>query len=119
VIAGVDRNKGRFRSYLLGSLKHFVSNQRTKQRTQKRGGNRIQLSLDYEEVEGWYQHEPVDERTAEDIFRRRWGLSILHRVFQRLEQEHEKKGRQRNLSNLRVALRVPNCRRRKSLPSYR
>lgn len=90
-IERADETRGRFRSYLLGSLKHFVANQRTKLQAKKRGGDRIHLSLNYEAAEAWYQFEPVDAQTPELIFRRRWALSVLDSVLARLEREYEAK----------------------------
>lgn len=92
-IAGADESRGRFRSYLLGSLKHFVANQRTKRHAKRRGGDRTRLSLDYAAAEAWYQFEPVDTQTPESIFRRRWALSVLDCVLARLEREYESKGK--------------------------
>lgn len=90
-IEGADETRGRFRSYLLGSLKHFVANQRAKRQAKKRGGDRIHLSLNYEAAEAWYQFEPVDAQTPDSIFRRRWALSVLDAVLVRLEHEYESK----------------------------
>jgi len=91
-IQGADRGRGRFRAYLLGSLKHFVANQRTRRRARKRGGDRIHFSLNYEAAEASYQYEPADTQTPENIFRRRWALSVLERVVRRLQSECASKG---------------------------
>jgi len=92
-IDGADQSRGRFRSYLLGSLKHFVANQRMKKKAKKRGGDRIHLSLNYDAAEAWYQFEPVDSQTPESVFQRRWALSLLDRVLERLANEYESKGK--------------------------
>ncbi len=89
---GADQSRGRFRSYLLGSLKNFVSNQRTKRRAKKRGGDRVHLSLNYDAAEAWYQYEPVESQTPETVYRRRWALSLLDGVLARLESEYASKG---------------------------
>ncbi len=92
-IDGADQTQGRFRAYMLGSLKHFVSNQRTKRKAQKRGGDRLHMSLNYDAAEAWYQIEPVDTQTPEAIFRRRWALSVLDCVLKNLESEYQSKGK--------------------------
>ncbi|MCA9120382.1 MAG: sigma-70 family RNA polymerase sigma factor [Planctomycetaceae bacterium] len=92
-IAGADESRGRFRAYLLGSLKHFVANHRTQRRASKRGGGQVHLSLNYHAAEAWYGIEPVDTQTPESIFRRRWALSLLECVLNRLGAEYEAKGK--------------------------
>ncbi|MBC8352511.1 MAG: sigma-70 family RNA polymerase sigma factor [Planctomycetes bacterium] len=92
-IDGADQERGRFRSYLLGALKHFVANQRTRQKAQKRGGSIPHLSLNYAAAEVWYQGEPAEAETPESMFRRRWALSVLDSVIKRLEKEYEAKGK--------------------------
>jgi RNA polymerase sigma-70 factor (ECF subfamily) len=103
-IDGADESRGRFRSYLLGSLKHFVANHRTRRKAQKRGGDRTHLSLNYAAAEAWYQYEPVDTQTPESIFRRRWALSVLDCVLGRLEQEFEAKGKGKLFRGLKHCL---------------
>src|SRR6185295_7689065 len=82
----VRPERGRFRSYLLGALQHYLANEREAARAAKRGGGRIPLSLEVEGAEGRYRLEPVHERTAEKIFERRWALTLLERVLSRLRK---------------------------------
>lgn len=103
-IKGADESRGRFRAYLLGSLKHFVANQRTKRKAQKRGGDRVHLSLNYDAAEAWYQFEPVDAQTPEAVFRRRWALSLLDCVLARLQTEYEAKGKAEVFRHLKPCL---------------
>src|SRR5205809_1057577 len=63
-----DRNKGKFRSFLLGSLEHFLAREWTKAHAQKRGGGKTVLSLDETDAENRYLLEPAHELTAEKIF---------------------------------------------------
>ena len=79
--------KGRFRSFLLGSLKNFVSNEEGRQRALKRGGGAQLISLDEEVAEGRYAHEPVDNRSPEKLFDRRWALTVLDEAARRLQNE--------------------------------
>jgi RNA polymerase sigma-70 factor (ECF subfamily) len=86
-LKGVDPSKGKFRSFLLASLQHFVSNQRDRGRRLKRGGTIPHLSLDLHDAEIRYQREPGHVETPERLFQRRWALTLLARVLERLEHE--------------------------------
>jgi hypothetical protein len=70
-VRDVDRSKGKFRSFLLASLKHFLANERDKSRAEKRGGGQTIVSLD---AETRYRLEPADVISADKIFERRWAL---------------------------------------------
>jgi len=76
-LAAADRERGRFRTFLIAAFKNYVSKERDRARAQKRGGDRVRLSLDFEEGERRYVREPVDELTPERIYERRWGLTVL------------------------------------------
>jgi DNA-directed RNA polymerase specialized sigma24 family protein len=82
-----DRNKGRFRSFLLGSLEHFLAREWTKARAQKRGGGHRVLSLDGADAENRYLLEPVHDLTPERIFERRWATTLLEQAMSRLREE--------------------------------
>ena len=86
--ADVDREKGRFRLFLLASLKHFLINQWDKARAAKRGGGHPKLSLEFDAAESRYSLEPRHEQTAEAIFDREWALTMLEQVRSRLAGEH-------------------------------
>ena len=81
-----DPEKGRFRSFLLTSLKFFVADEEDRQRAQKRGGGAL-LPLEFSSGEERYQREPAHDETPERIFERRWALSVLDRVVERLREE--------------------------------
>jgi RNA polymerase sigma-70 factor (ECF subfamily) len=85
ILQPVDPTKGRFRSFLLASLKNFLAHEREKTQALKRGGGVPMLSLDCEDAEGRFSHEPVDRLDPEQIFERRWGLTIMQRAMERLE----------------------------------
>ncbi len=87
-LAVAARERGRFRSFLLASLKHFLANEWTRARAAKRGGGREILSLDDHDAESRYALEPVENLTAEKIFERRWATALLDRVVARLRDEH-------------------------------
>lgn len=81
----VDPAKGRFRAFLLASLKNFLGHERERALALKRGGGAPTLSLDAEDAERRFRREPVERLTPEQIFERRWGLTIMERAMERLE----------------------------------
>ena len=86
-LASVRPEAGRFRSFLLASLKHYLANERREARALKRGGGRALISLDGETAEDRYRHEPPDERTPDKAYERRWALTVLEHAHRRLEEE--------------------------------
>jgi len=82
-----DRGRGRFRSFLLASLEHFLTDEWHKVRTEKRGGGQPLLPLDWAAEEARYRREPADQLDAERLYERRWALTLLDRVLERLRQE--------------------------------
>jgi DNA-directed RNA polymerase specialized sigma24 family protein len=76
-----DRNRGKFRSFLLGSLEHFLAREWTKGHAQKRGGGQTVLSLDRAEAENRYRLEPSHELTPAKIFDRRWATTLLDQAM--------------------------------------
>ncbi len=87
-LAAVDRAKGRFRSFLLASLKHYLANEYDKAHAQKRSGGANVIELDALEAEARYAVEPVDDMTPERLFDRRWALEVLQQVLRRLGEEY-------------------------------
>jgi RNA polymerase sigma factor (sigma-70 family) len=82
-----DRNRGRFRTFLLTSLKHFLINDRHKANRQKRGGGLRVISLDAEQTETRFQAEPADRYSPDKAFDRHWAMVLLERVLDQLEDE--------------------------------
>lgn len=82
-----DRNRGKFRSFLLGSLEHFLAREWTKAHAQKRGGGRTTFSLDEMDAESRYLAEPIHELTANKLFDRRWATTLLDQATCRLRDE--------------------------------
>jgi RNA polymerase sigma-70 factor (ECF subfamily) len=82
-----DRNRGKFRSFLLGSLEHFLAREWTKGRAQKRGGGQAVLSLDGADAENRYLLEPSHDLTADKIFDRRWATTLLDQAMSQLRRE--------------------------------
>jgi len=102
-LRGVTPQKGKFRSFLLVSMQHFLADEWDKARTQKRGGEQRPLALD-EQAETRYQLEPVEPANAETLYERQWGLTLLDRVLDRLQQEFASAGKQALFDALRPRL---------------
>ena len=94
-----DRKRGRFRTFLLTSLKHFLINEWNKANREKRGGGRQIISLDAEETETRFRAEPADNRSPDKAFERRWAMVLLDRVLDQLQSEFVAAGRGRCLMN--------------------
>jgi RNA polymerase sigma-70 factor (ECF subfamily) len=92
VLGSVDAAKGKFRSFVLAALKHFVSNERDRERAQKRGGGVRTVSLNTGEAESGYNLDPIDPSTPEQVFNRRWALTVLNTVVNRLQAEYVQRG---------------------------
>src|SRR5947209_5762754 len=100
-LAGVDRGKGKFRSFLLAACNHFLANEHDRARAKKRGGGRPVLSLGAADAAGRYRAEPAEALTPEKLFERRWALALLQQVMSRLRDEFEAKGKGRLFDRLR------------------
>jgi len=98
-----DPEKGRFRSFLLTSLKFFVADEEDRQRALKRGGGAV-LPLEFSSGEERYQREPAHDETPERIFERRWALGVLDRVVEKLRSEFVLHGRPEHFDQLKVFL---------------
>ena len=84
--------RGRFRSFLLGSLRHFLSNERDWACTLKRGGGLLHVPLDFDDGERRYQLEPSSDLTPERIYERRWALQVLDEALIRVAETHVRSG---------------------------
>jgi RNA polymerase sigma-70 factor (ECF subfamily) len=87
-----DRGRGRFRSFLLTSVKYFLANEWDRNQALKRGGGQIVVSIDAVDADRSYGLASVDE-TPERLFERRWALSLLERVTQGLRAEFASAGK--------------------------
>jgi RNA polymerase sigma-70 factor (ECF subfamily) len=85
--AQADRERGRFRSFLLASVKHFLLEQARNARTKKRGGGREPLPLKGETADGHYRPEPRDNLTPDKIFERHWAFTVMDRALLALRRE--------------------------------
>ena len=98
-----DPKKGRFRYFILTSLKFFVADQEDRRGALKRGG-RAPVPLDFFAGEERYQSEPSHDETPERIFERRWALALLDRVVEKLRDEFLHHGRPEHFEQLKLFL---------------
>jgi len=103
-IARADRSRGRFRSFLVTALKNFLNNEWQKARAEKRGGGKPELSLDFDSGESRYQIEPSHELTPERLYERRWVLTLLDQVLERLRIELVEAGKAEHFEHFKGAL---------------
>jgi len=113
-IAAADRDRGRFRSFLMSAFSNYTSKEREKAGAQKRGGDHTVLSLNMSKGEEWYALEPADNRTPERVFERRWALTVLDKVLADLRAEFVASGKSRFFAAL-----LPYVVGGSPLPSYR
>ncbi len=99
-----DPKRGKFRSFLLASLKHFLSNERARARAKKRGGGRKVLSLDFQNAESQYALEPRNELSPDKLFERSWALTVLDRTMAHLQAEAVSTNKLKLFDHLKVYL---------------
>lgn len=103
-LATVNPARGRFRSFLLASLRNLLTNEWKRGQRQKRGGGVALFSLDAIAAEERYRLEPADDATPESIYERKWAESLLERVLGRLREECDASGRTERFQVLKVFL---------------
>jgi len=99
----IKREGGKFRSFLLTAMNHFLVDEWRKLKAEKRGAGQI-VSLEGREAETRYGHEPVDRITPEKLFEQNWALALLDTVYARLEAEYQEQGKERVFDVLRFCL---------------
>ncbi len=103
-ISTANPARGRFRSFLLGTLKHFLANEWDRCSAQKRGGGQVLIPIDATSAETSCGFEPADQLTAEKVFERRWALTLLDQVLRQLRQEYVSDGKQALFDQLKHTL---------------
>jgi RNA polymerase sigma-70 factor (ECF subfamily) len=103
-LARADESRGRFRSFLLTSFKHFLANEWDKGHAQKRGGGQVPIPIDLATAETTCHFEPADPATAEKMFERRWALTLLDQVLRRLREEYAASDREKLFEQLKPTL---------------
>lgn len=87
-----DRDRGRFRTFLLAAFKNYVSNENARAATKRRGGNLLHIPLDFEEAERAFLDARVDHATPEKQFDRMWTLKLIRDVRESLRTVYEQQG---------------------------
>lgn len=100
----VRRERGKFRAFLLTALKHYMANERRRDRAQKRGGGQTPSSLDFDVAEGTYRLESAEELTPEKLYERQWAMTLLDQVSQSLSEEYAQSGKGAFFDTLRPFL---------------
>jgi len=100
-LARADPERGRFRSFLLTALQHFLTNEWHKGQAQKRGGGRRVLPFDFEAKDSTARHEPAHQWTPERLYERQWALTLLDRVLTELRVEYDTAGKARLFEQLK------------------
>jgi len=93
LIGHAQPDAGRFRSFLLGSLKNFMANDFRRQRAQKRGGHASVISFDAQTAEQRYSLEPVELQNPQTLFQQAWAVEVLDQAFVGLESEYQSGGK--------------------------
>lgn len=89
----VDRERGKFRSFLLASLRHYLANEYDHAHAQKRGGGQTILPIDLRSAESGYSLEPSHDLTAEKLFEKRWALTVLETSLAALQRQYQQAGK--------------------------
>src|SRR5207245_2627952 len=103
-IAQADRERGRFRTYLLAALTHFLADEWDKARRLKRGGGREIISFDAASAEERYRLEPIDQLDAARLYERRWVTTLFDKVLARLERDFRDSGKDKLFDGLKSSL---------------
>jgi RNA polymerase sigma-70 factor (ECF subfamily) len=104
LIAGADRSRGRFRTYLLACCKNYIANHKRAARAEKRGGQTAIVAIDFDDAATRYSREPADPVDAEHLFIRRWALMLLEETIATLQSEYDANGRGDLFARLRPTL---------------
>ncbi len=91
--AQVDRSKGRFRTFLLVCLKHFMADARDWERAEKRGGGQTIVTFDALNAEERYEREPADTVTPEKLYDLQWALTLAEQARAKLREEYAAAGK--------------------------
>ena len=103
-LAGLSAERGRFRAFLLASLKNFLTNAWHKSQRQKRGGGATPLSLDWQTADTQFQVAATNEPSPDKAFDREWALALLAKVIERLQKECEAGGKAKLFEQLKIFL---------------
>jgi DNA-directed RNA polymerase specialized sigma24 family protein len=105
-LEGLASDRGRFRAFLLASLKHFLANEYDRGRRQKRGGDAPRFSLDWQDADTRFRIEPADPLSPDKQYDRAWAVALLEKVIQRLRAEAEAEGKGAQFDPLKPFLTI-------------
>src|SRR5437773_5596073 len=100
-LEGLNSEKGRFRAFLLASLKHFLANEWDRANRQKRGSGVMLLSLDWQSADTRYQIVPADDLSPDKLYDRAWTVTLLECVINRLRDENAASGKSKLFEQLK------------------
>ena len=103
-LKAADQSRGRFRTFLLTALQHYIADEWDKANRQKRGGGVRDLSLEELAAEERYAREPVDGTTPEALYERRWAQDFVRMVLARLRSELQSAGKEKVFEALKFTL---------------
>jgi RNA polymerase sigma factor (sigma-70 family) len=103
-VEDADRNKGRFRTFLLTALNRFLANEWDRARAMKRGGGVIAVPLDTEVAESRYCADTKNALEADRLYDRQWAMTLLEHALSRLEAEHQRLGKSADFAIISPAL---------------
>ncbi|HUC84861.1 MAG TPA: sigma-70 family RNA polymerase sigma factor [Candidatus Acidoferrales bacterium] len=103
-VGSANPAKGRFRTFLLTAMNHFLADQWDRLKAQKRGGGQQTLSLDVATAETRFQMEPADPLTPEKNYERRWAQTVLETVFEKLRRAYAAEGKAALFDELKGSL---------------
>jgi len=99
-----DQERGRFRTFLLAALEHFINKQWRAQQTLKRGGGESIVAFDFQSANEQYSNEPFHEWTPEKIFERNWALAVLSKALDGVRQQYVDNDKRALFEELKVFL---------------
>lgn len=103
-LSAADESRGKFRTFLLASLDHFIQNQWRATQAKSRGGGTNILSIDFQDADDRYSSEPFHELTAEKAFERSWALAILNQALQLVRLQYEQSNKLELFEALKIYL---------------
>ncbi len=103
-LAGVHPDRGRFRYFVLATLKRFLINDQERVRAAKRGGDKVHVPFDGHEAEERYSLDAGEQNTPDKLFDRAWGLSVMEATSRHLEEEYRLEGKNRLFEGLKLFL---------------
>ncbi|MBI3714494.1 MAG: sigma-70 family RNA polymerase sigma factor [Betaproteobacteria bacterium] len=103
-LLSVDRNKGRFRSFLLAALEHFLAKEWRRANAQKRGGKFTFVSTDAESAEQQYLQVPAANLSPQQLFEQQWAMTLLDQTLSRLREEFVAAGNEAQFEVIKIFL---------------